>query len=467
LSTAAPVKVLPSITTALLVCFGVIATMLVGIVVYRIPIQVLLLVAIVVTAAVSMRHGYSTDELIGAMSESLSRAMVAMLIFILIGAIIGAWIHSGTVPALIYYGLNLLSADYFLPAGLIICSVTSLVTGTSWGTAGTVGLALMGIGIGMGFPAPVVAGMVISGAYFGDKMSPLSDTCILAAAAAETDIYKHIVGMSYTTIPAYLICFIAYLLMSFHYAPDSQSSIAEVANIQAVLDGRFNLTPFVLLPALLLIVLIVMKVHPVTAILFAALSGILVAVIFQDSGVVSALTAINNGYTEKTGHKLVDAILLKGGIQSMMWTFSLAFLALCLGGMLEKVGFVQVLIEKAMQRITSVNQMVPMVIGTTFLSNVAMGTNYMSIILNGAAYRNAFDKLGLHRKLLSRLLEEGGTQTAALVPWSTAGAFMAATLGVATFSYAPYTLLNLINPVLSIVLAGFGVFVFKAVREKA
>lgn len=457
----------PSVTAGLLVCFGVIATILIGIVMYHIPIQVLLVLAIVLVGAVSYRYGYSTDEMIGAMTESLSRAMVAMIIFILIGAIIGSWIHSGTVPALIYYGLDLLNAKYFLPLGLLICSITSLVTGTSWGTAGTVGLALMGVGAGLGFPPPVIAGMVISGAYFGDKMSPLSDTCILAAAAAETDIYRHIVGMAYTTIPAYILCFLLYMFMGFSHATESQVNLEAVAQIQAVLASTFNLTPWVLLPTGLLIALIIAKVHPVTSLLGAAFFGTVVDVMFQGSGLVSALVALYDGYTQETGSKLVDTMLMKGGISSMMGTFSLAFLALCLGGMLEKVGYIGVLIEKAVQKITADKQMVPMVIGTTALSNVAMGANYMSIILNGAAYRQAFDKLGLHRRLLSRLLEEGGTQTAALVPWSTAGAFMTATLGVATLSYLPYTFLNIINPILSIVLAMFGIFVFRANRKAA
>jgi Na+:H+ antiporter, NhaC family len=455
----------PSIGASLLICFGIIAVMLVGIVLYHIPIQVLLLLSIILTAAFSYQYGYSTGEMVDGMRSSFSRAMVAMVIFILIGSIIGAWIHSGTVPALIYYGLNLINPKYFLPLGLIICSITSLSIGTSWGTAGTVGLALMGIGSGLGFPAPVVAGMVISGAFFGDKMSPLSDTCNLASAAAESNIYKHIVGMAYTTVPAYVICFILYAALGFAYATHSNVNIEEVAHIQTVLAGKFNLTPFVLLPTGLLIVLMILKVHPIPAMMCAAFSGTIIDVTCQGSNIGSALAAIYDGYTQATGFKLVDAILIRGGIQSMMGTFSLAFLALCLGGVLEKVGYVGVLIEKAIERVTSDKYMVPLVIGTTFLSNIAMGTNYMSIILNGGAYRKAFDDAGLERRLLSRLLEEGGTQTAALVPWSTAGAFMAGTLGVATFSYTPYSFLNLVNPILSIVLACFGIFVFRTNKQ--
>jgi len=435
--------------------------MLVGIVLYHIPIQVLLILALILTALVSYKYGYSTVEMVEGMQSSFSRAMIAMVIFILIGCIIGAWMHSGTVPALIYYGLKLLNPKYFLPLGLIICSLTSLSIGTSWGTAGTVGLALMGIGTGLGFPAPMIAGMVISGAFFGDKMSPLSDTNNLASAAAESNIYRHILGMLYTTVPAYIICLCLYTVLGFTYATHSSVNMAEVLHIQAVLAGRFNLTPFVLLPMGLLVILMIAKVHPIPAMCCATFFGTIIDVTFQRSDIGSALGAIYSGYTQATGFKLVDAILIRGGIQSMMSTFSLAFLALCLGGVLEKVGYVTVLIERAIERIRSDKYMVPLVIGTTFLSNIAMGTNYMSIILNGGAYRKAFDDAGLQRRLLSRLLEEGGTQTAALVPWSTAGAFMAGTLGVATFSYVPYSFLNWVNPILSIVLACFGIFVFR------
>jgi NhaC family Na+:H+ antiporter len=455
----------PSIFASLFICIGIIAIMLVGIVLYHIPIQVLLLLSLILTAIVSYRYGYSTVEMVDGMRSSFSRAMVAMVIFILIGSIIGAWIHSGTVPALIYYGLNLINPKYFLPLGLVICSITSISIGTSWGTAGTVGLALMGIGAGLGFPAPVIAGMVISGAFFGDKMSPLSDTCNLASAAAESNIYRHIIGMAYTTVPAYIICFALYTVLGFTYATHGNVNMGEVVHIQSVLADKFNLTPFVLLPMGLLVILMIAKVHPIPAMMCATFAGTLIDVVFQRSNVSSALTAIYEGYTQATGFKLVDAILIRGGIQSMMGTFSLAFLALCLGGVLEKVGYVTVLIDRAIARITAVKYFVPLVIGTTFLSNIAMGTNYMSIIMNGGAYRKAFDDAGLERRLLSRLLEEGGTQTAALVPWSTAGAFMAGTLSVPTLSYIPYCFLNLVNPILSIALACFGIFVFRTNKQ--
>lgn len=447
------------------VCFGIILILVTGIVVFGIGIHVLLILSLLLTGVFSYSYGYTTAEMIKGMTDSLGRATPAMVIFILIGTIMGSWIHAGTVPALIYYGLEFLNAQYFLPMGLVICSLTSLATGTSWGTAGTVGIALMGIGISLGISPPIIAGMVISGAYFGDKLSPVSDTTNLAAASAETNLYAHIVAMLYTTVPAYVICLILYTILGFGISAEASVNFEQVAQIQAVLAERFNLNAVVLLPILALLVMMIMKISAIPAMIAATFLASLVSVTFQGSSLASALTAINVGYTDETGVEIVDSILIRGGIQSMMWTFSLAYLALCLGGVLEKVGYLTVLLENIVEKIRSAANLVALVISTTFLANIAMGTNYMSIILNGNIFREVFDKAGIRRRMLSRLLEEGGTQTAALVPWSTAGAFMAGTLGVATFEYLPYTFLNYLNPLLSIMLAYLGFFIFMVPRE--
>ena len=455
----------PSFAASMAVCFGIILILVTGIVGFEIGIHVLLILSLLLTGAFSYSYGYSTAEMIEGMKGSLGRATPAMVIFILIGTIMGSWIHAGTVPALIYYGLEFLNAQYFLPMGLVICSLTSLATGTSWGTAGTVGIALMGIGISLGISPPIVAGMVISGAYFGDKLSPVSDTTNLAAASAETNLYAHIVAMLYTTVPAYVICLILYTILGFGISAEASVDFEQVAQIQAVLAERFNLSVLVLLPILALLAMMVMKVSAIPAMIGATFLASLVSMAFQGSSLASALTAINVGYTDETGVEIVDSILVRGGIQSMMWTFSLAYLALCLGGVLEKVGYLTVLLENIVKKIRSAANLVTLVISTTFLANIAMGTNYMSIILNGNIFREVFDKAGIRRRMLSRLLEEGGTQTAALVPWSTAGAFMAGTLGVATFEYLPYTFLNYLNPLLSIMLAYLGFFIFMVPKE--
>ena len=451
----------PSFGASTIVCLGIILILTCGIVIFEIGIHVLLILALVLAAAFSYSYGYSTGEMVDGMKSSLGRATPAMIIFILIGTIMGSWIHSGTVPALIYYGLEFINAQYFLPMGLVVCSLTSLATGTSWGTAGTVGIALMGIGISLGIAPPLIAGMIISGAFFGDKLSPISDTTNLAAASAETNIYAHIVAMLYTTVPAYVICLVLYTFMGFGFSTETNIDLEQVSQIQSVLAETFNLNAIVMLPMVALLVMMILKVSAIPAMLAATFLATFVSLAFQGSTLTSALTAINYGYTAESGIEIVDSILLRGGIQSMMWTFSLAYLALCLGGVLEKVGYLTVLVQKIVARIRSAANLVALVISTTFITNIAMGTNYMSIILNGNLYRSVFDKAGIRRRMLSRLLEEGGTQTAALIPWSTAGAFMAGTLGVATFSYLPYTFLNYINPLLSIFLAYLGLFIFR------
>ena len=451
----------PSFRASMFVCFGIISILTGGIVLFEIGVHALLILALALTAVVSYSYGYSTGAMIEGMKNSLGRATPAMIIFILIGTIMGSWIHAGTVPALIYYGLDFLNAQYFLPMGLVICSLTSLATGTSWGTAGTVGIALMGIGISLGIAPPIIAGMIISGAYFGDKLSPISDTTNLAAASAETNLYDHIVAMLYTTVPAYVICLVVYTIIGFGISSDAGINLEQVTQIQGVLSDNFNLNLAVLLPMVALLVMMIMKISAIPAMVAATFLATIVSLAFQGSSLTSALTAINYGYTEESGFEIVDSILLRGGIQSMMWTFSLAYLALCLGGVLERVGYLSVLVEQIVKKIRAAANLVTLVISTTFIANIAMGTNYMSIILNGNIYRSVFDKAGLRRRMLSRLLEEGGTQTAALIPWSTAGAFMAGTLGVATISYLPYTLLNYINPLLSIFLAYLGIFIFR------
>lgn len=451
----------PSFAASAGVFLGIVLILIVGIKVLKVDIHVLLIFGLILASGVAKIYGYTIDDLMDGMKHSISRAMVAMVIFILIGTIIGSWIHAGTVPALIYYGLKFLSPKFFLPLGLIICSITSLATGTSWGTTGTVGLALMGMGVGLGIPAPIVAGMIVSGAFFGDKMSPISDTTNLAAVSAGTDLYKHIGAMLYTTVPAYIISLILYTIVGFRYSSGANANTEQIIQIQNILAEKFNLNPIVLLPIIVLLVMSIMKIHSIPAMLTGTFLGTIIAIVFQGSSLSAALTAINYGFSDATGVEIVDNLLLRGGIQRMMWTFSLSFIALCLGGVLEKVGYLTVLIEKIVSKIKSAANMVTLVIFTTALSNAAMGEIYLSVILNGSLYREAFEEKGLQKRMLSRLLEEGGTMTGALIPWCTAGAFVAATLGVPTMSYVPYAFLNILNPLISIILAYFGIFILR------
>lgn len=447
----------PSFGAALLVFLGIVAILIVGILVLKVDLHILLILGIVLAGSVASLQGYKMDDLIDAMKVGVDRALGAMLIFILIGAVIGSWIQSGTVPAMIYYGIKVLSPAIFLPTGLIICSITSMSTGTSWGATGTVGLAMMGMGVSMGIPAPVVAGMVVSGAFFGDKMSPISDTTNLSAASAGTELYAHIGAMSYTTIPSYIISLVLYGFIGLKYSSAANFDHGQLILIQETLLDNFNMNPVVILPMLVVLVLSILKVNALLAMVSGVFSGTAIAVLFQGSSLSEALTAINYGYSKATGLEIVDKLILRGGIQWMMWTFSLAFIALCLGGLLDECGFLKVLVSKVASKAKSVGSLTALVIFTCLAGNALMGEIYLSIILNGSLYRKEFEKRGLQNRMLSRLLEEGGTLTGPLIPWTTAGAFVSGVLGVSTMAYLPFAFLNLINPILSIIFSYMGI----------
>ena len=448
----------PSFMAALLTFLSIVAILIIGIFALHVDLHILLILGIIVTALVAKKIGYKWEEIQAAMGHGVSRAMIGMFIFIAIGMLIGSWIQAGTVPALIYYGLDLLSPRWFLPAGLLICSITSLATGTSWGTAGTVGLALMGIGVSMGIPAPLVAGMVVSGAFFGDKMSPVSDTTNLAAISAETRLYDHIGAMMYSQLPALVIALVLYTLIGFKYAGGTIDA-AQITEIQQTIAGTFNVSVWLLIPIVVLLTLSIMKVPAIPAMMAGVFTASILSMLTQGSSPADVLTAINYGFSSDTGVVAVDKLLNRGGIQSMMWTFSLSFIALALGGALDELHFLEVLIEKMIAKIKRAASLTTVTIISSILSNAAMGEAYLSIILNGRLYGKAFDEKGLQRRMLSRSLEEGATMTTGIIPWTTAGAFMAGTLGVSTIALAPFAFLNLLTPIISITMSYMGIYV--------
>lgn len=461
----AKVRKNPSFGAGLLVLAIIIAILIIGILVLKVDLHILLILSLFSSIVVGMFHGMNFEDISNAMTKGVTRGMAAMFIFIMIGVLIGSWMVAGTVPALMYYGLKIISPGIFLPMAFILCCITSLCTGTSWGTCGTMGIAMMGMGLSLGVPAGWVAGAVISGAIFGDKMSPISDTTVLAAATAGADLYDHIKAMLYTTVPAFIITLILYAIMGAKYAngiidnTDSQL-------IMSTLENSFNLNPLVMLPFIVLLVLSLMKVPAVPAMFAGAATGMLVALIFQGSSLSDVLTAVNYGYTNATDVALVDKIILRGGIQSMMWTFSLSFIALCLGGVLDEAGFLQALVGGLVKKIKHVGLLVLTVIGTSTIATAAMAEVYLGIILNGTVYKESFEEKGLKPQMLSRLTEEGATCTGALIPWTTAGAFMSGTLGVSNFEFLPFAFLNYLTPIISIIFAFFGIAVLWKVKPQ-
>lgn len=451
----------PSFGLSLGVLIAMVAMLVFGFGIKRITLQPLLFLVIVVISIISLAAGYKWKQIQDAMVAGLMRGVIAMIIMFLIGMIIGSWIEAGTVPALIYYGLKILSPKIFLPATFLICCITSLATGTSWGSAGTVGLALMGIGMSMGMPPAAIAGAVVSGAFFGDKLSPLSDTTNLASATAECDIYKHIGAMLYTQVPAVIISVILYAIIGAKYSSGTIDA-AQISEITDGLAGIFKINPIVLLPAVILLVLSIMKVPALPGMSIGVLSGVLISVLVQGKPLVPTLGTLMSGFKIESGITAIDTLLNRGGMSGMMGSIYTMIIALMLGGILSELGYMQTIVETVLSKIKNTGTLIT----TTILSGIflqATTCNTMvSIILTGNAFKGAYDEKGLGRPMLSRCLEEGSTLSAGLIPWNTAGVFMATTLGVATFSYLPFCFFNIINIVLSIILSYLGIFVIKA-----
>ena len=443
------------------ICFGgVIVIVIAGLLWLSIPLHSLLLIALVWVAGNSALLGFSFQTIKSAMISGIEKGLGAIFIFFLIGALIAALLESGTIGGLIYYGVDLLhNPVIFLPTGLVLCSLMSLATGTSWGTIGTIGVVLMGLGGALGIPLPLVAGMVVSGASFGDKMSPVSDTTVLAAMSADTDLYSHIKSMTYTTAPAYVICLILFAVLGLNYSGQTVSP-QELLELKKHLVIEFAISPLTLLPLIVLIVLSLKRVPAEVSMLCSVAAAIVLAVATQDRSVSEVLNSLHTGYTANTGLQRLDVILTRGGIQSMMWTMSLALLALSLGGILDRAGYVRVLLSRSLKRIKRSASLMAMTIGACVAGNISMGEAYLSIILGGQMFKDAYAEDNLEKHLLSRCLEEGATLTTPLIPWTTAGAFITGALAMSPLEYAPWAFLNYINPLLSIVLAymGFGIF---------
>ncbi len=441
----------PSALFSLITLACIIGTLIAGILVFGLDEHVLLVCCVAIIGVACVILGYSWDEILDGMVKGTIKAMPALFFFFLIGMAIGAWVQCGTLPALIYYGLDILSPGWFLPATLIITSLTSISTGSSWTTAGTVGVVLLGIGTTMGLPQPLIAGCILSGAYFGDKMSPLSDTTNLAPAIAGTDVFKHIGAMMYTAVPVYLICLVIYSIIGFQYT-NVELDIEGIAEIQAAISGTFTVSPIVLIPLIVVLILSICKFPAIPSLLIGIIVSYPIAAIYQGAHISSFFDVLNNGNVYSTGVEIVDELLNRGGMQEMMWTFSLGILALILGGLITMSGILKVLIGKIITRLPSRRLLPACTIFTGVAGCACLGEQYMSIVLTGELYKDVYPENGLKRQMLSRCVEESATVTAPLFPWTTCGAFMYASLGISPFVFAPYAFVNWLTPLVGILL---------------
>ncbi len=430
------------------------------------PHLAILAAAVVAGAVAILGLGYTWAELEEGVVETIKMAMSAILILMIIGMIIGTWILAGIVPTMIYYGLKILTPSIFLIATCLICAVVSLATGSSWTTAGTVGIALVGVGAGLGMPLGLVAGAIISGAYFGDKMSPLSDTTNLAPAMAGATLFDHIRHMIYTTGPALIISLVLYGFMGIKYA--GQSLNAE--GISILLDGMsssFQITPVLLLAPVLVIAIVIMKVPAIPGLIGGTFLGGLFAWIFQGAGMSDIIGAAHYGFESATGIVSLDELLTRGGLDGMMWTVSLILIAMTFGGILEKTGMLEAIATSLLKMATSTGSLVVATILTIIAMNLLAGDQYLAIVIPGRMFKDVYEERGLAPKNLSRVLEDAGTLTSPLIPWNSCGLFMSGTLGVATVAYAPFCFLNILNPLISIFYGYTGITMEKIEAEEA
>ena len=415
------------------------------------------------------------DGIVNSITSSLS----AITILIIVGALIGTWILAGTVPAMIYYGLKLINPTVFLPVSCIICCIVSIATGSSWSTTGTVGIALLGIGETLGLPTGLVAGAVISGAYFGDKMSPLSDTTNLAPAMAGTDLFTHIKHMTYTSGPAIIIAIIIYAIIGVSYTGTTIDQLS-IENLRVTLASNFNLSPWLFFPPIIVLILVRKKVPALPAITIGVFAGVATALIFQQDliykmtnftggmkGYYEVITKVSfSGFDIETGHRIIDKLLNRGGMKGMLTTVWLILSAMILGGTLEATGMLHSIASSILKLVRGTGSLIGATLGSCIFLNATASDQYLAIVVPGRMFRSAYYKYGLEPENLSRALEDAGTVTSVLFPWNTGGAYNASVLGVPTLTYAPYCFFNLLSPIISLFLASMNWTIVKKIEER-
>jgi NhaC family Na+:H+ antiporter len=433
--------------------------------------QVILMLAAFVAAVIGVFNGSSVEAVFAKIKTNIHDTTQAIFILILIGGLAGTWLLGGVVPAMIYYGLDLINVQFFLPTAVIISALISLSTGSSWSTTATVGIALMGIGQTIGIPAPVVAGAVISGAYFGDKLSPLSDTTNLAPAMAGTDLFTHIRYMLYTTVPSLIIALILFTVLGLGYK-DGALDAAEVAEVQSLLSTQFNITPWLFLVPAIVILLISRKIDALVAISVGIFSGLAAALVFQqpllqDLGTGAhpiyeiAMRSIYGSIAVPSEHPILSDLLSTSGMSGMLGTVWLILSAMAFGGAMEASGFLATITNAIIRFARGSASLITSTLVACGILNVTASDQYLAIVVPGRMFKDVYRERGLAPENLSRTLEDSGTVTSVLVPWNTCGAYQSSVLGVATGDYFMYAFFNLISPIMTLIYAWVGIRIKK------
>jgi NhaC family Na+:H+ antiporter len=426
--------------------------------------QIALLFSAGATGLVGLRRGMHWSDIEQGLIQGIGMCIGPMLILMSVGMLIGSWILGGTIPTLIYYGVQILSPSIFYAATALICAIIAISIGSSWTVAGTMGIGLMAIAASFNLSPAITAGAIISGAYFGDKLSPLSDTTNLAAATGGVDLFDHIRHMLWTTIPSFTIALIIFAFLSGGKA----AAPAQIQELRASLGAQFNIGVHLLTPLLIMLALVWRRTAALPSILISSLVGVVFALTFQpeavlrlagDGGTVpqalmlikGVWTSLFSGFSSESSNPFMDELLSKGGMTSMLNTVSLIICAMAFGGTLERVGVLRYLVSAALTRVKTNGGLVATTVGSCIATNLVTADQFIAITLPGSMYRDEFEKRGLSRLNLSRTLEDSATLTSALIPWNTCGAYMSATLGIATVSYLPFAFFNYLCPVIAII----------------
>ncbi|XQW86659.1 Na+/H+ antiporter NhaC [Thalassotalea piscium] len=429
------------------------------------PNQIALLLAMGIAVVIGLKNGHDWPSIEKAIVHGISISLGAILILLAVGSLIGTWLLSGTVPTMVYYGLKIIDPSWFYAATCLVCGIVAMSIGSSWTTAATVGVAFIGIATGFELSTSVTAGAVISGAYFGDKLSPLSETTNLAPAVAGSELFEHIRYMLWTTIPSISIALVLFLIIGFNHSTSGPVNTESIDTLINTLEATYEINPLNLIPLIILLVLAYKKVPAFPAVAIGAIIGAVWALIFQQDLILSMAseglsgakayitvvwTAFFDGVVVKTGNSEIDELLSRGGMSSMLNTIWLVICALSFGAVLEHLGMLKKFVQSILSAAKSTGSLIASTVATCIGTNLITADQYMSIVMPGRMYKEEYERRGLHPTVLSRTLEDSGTITSPLIPWNTCGAFMFGALALTSYDYIYYCFFNLINPIIAI-----------------
>ena len=433
------------------------------------PNQIALMICAGIACIIGLKNGYQGKEIEKGIVKGISLTLGAILILLAVGSLIGTWLLAGTVPTMIYFGLQILQPEYFYVSCCIICALVALCIGSSWTVAATIGVALMGIATGLNASGPITAGAIISGAYFGDKLSPLSDTTNLAPAVAGTDVFTHIKHMVWSTVPSFIIAIIIFFFLGLN--TQSTVSLSEIDLLLSSLEQEFFIAWYLLLPLLVTLMLAMKKVPAFPAIGIGAIFGAVWAVLFQQELILGYTTndlslfntnikvvwqVMFEGVALNTSNPLINDLLSGGGMGSMLNTIWLIITAMTFGSIMEKVGLLQRVVESLLKLSTSIGSLISTTIVTAFGTNCIAADQYIAIVMPGRMFKEEYEKRSLAPENLSRALEDGGTVTSVLIPWNTCGAYMQSVLLINPLEYAVFCFFNWLTPIIGIMFALVG-----------